>query len=84
MEIYQLCETTYRLNGDIYHASTRMEIVPEEGADHYRAVIEDSPLRGSYGGVAHNPELALDFLNLAMQAEGADEIVFLCHPVGKV
>lgn len=44
-----------------------------------QAVLLDSPLHGTYGGRADSEAMALDFLDLAMQAEGADEIHFSSH-----
>jgi len=69
-------ETTYRLNGRHYHAHTQIKQAEKDGRADYQAVITDSPLHGTYGGWAGSVELALDFLNLAMQAEGAGEIRF--------
>ena len=48
-------------------------------APRYQARIESSALHGTYGGVADSVVMALDFLNLAMQAEGADNIAFTEH-----
>ena len=69
-------DATYRLNGRTHHARTHIKQEEQHGQPHYQAVIVDSPLHGTYGGWAESFDLALDFLNLAMQAEGADEIRF--------
>jgi len=76
METRHELETTYQLNGLQQHARTSIKEKEEDGKAHYQAIITDSPLHGTYGGWAESVELALDFLNLAMQAEGADEIRF--------
>ncbi len=81
MGTYQQCDVTFRLDGNFHHGTMHID---EEGTGEkmrYRAIIDSSPLRGTYGGFAEDVTLALDFLNLAMQAEGADEIVFTCQPV---
>lgn len=72
-------EVTYMYNNATHRANLRIEEKSENAETHYRAVIVDPPLRGTYGGFAASIELALDFLNLAMQAEGADAIEFSCH-----
>ncbi|MHB0939078.1 MAG: hypothetical protein ACYDCO_19760 [Armatimonadota bacterium] len=76
METRHDLETTYQLNGEHFHAHTRIDEKVEDGQTLYQAVITDSPLHRTYGAWADSVELALDFLNLAMQAEGADEIQF--------
>jgi|GEM_PF-2415814 len=76
METRHELETTYQLNGQHHHARTSIREKEEGGKTHFQAEISDSPLQGTYGGWAESIELALDFLNLAMQAEGADEIDF--------
>ncbi|HEX2951441.1 MAG TPA: hypothetical protein VHV83_18020 [Armatimonadota bacterium] len=81
MDISQQCDVSYHLDGETHHGSMNIEKKTDDHGDMYRAVIETSPLHGTYGGFADNVDLALDFLNLAMQAEGADEIVFTCHKV---
>ena len=77
MVITQRFETSYRYDNKIYRGVTRIETWDEPFGSRYRAVIETPPLRGTYGSEAGTIEQALDFLNLAMQAEGADEISFI-------
>ncbi len=81
MAAYQQYETLFQLDGRSYHAAMHIEQITEEGNIRYRAVIDDSPLRHTHGGHAETIALALDFLNLAMQAEGADEITFTAMPL---
>jgi len=69
-------DTSYKLNGVQHSAHTQIHEKEENGQTLYQAVIADSPLHRTHGGWADSVELALDFLNLAMQAEGADEIHF--------
>lgn len=78
MEIAQHCDVNFHYNGAAHHGTLRIETREIDSVTHYRAVIETSALHGTYGGYAESIALALDFLNLAMQAEGADEIAFHC------
>lgn len=79
MTVHQQCDITFRLNDMTYQGTMHIEETTSEHGTHYQAFIDSSPLHGTYGGKADSKPLALDFLNLAMQAEGADEIVFSCH-----
>lgn len=81
MAFYQHYETSFRLHGRRYSAPMHLEQVAAEGGLRYRAEIDASPLHHTFGGHAETVELALDFLNLAMQAEGADEITFTYMPL---
>ena len=76
MVAQQDLETTYQRDGRTYRAHTRIKQGEQHGQPHFQAVIMDSPLRSTFGGWAESVEMALDFLNLAMQAEGADDIRF--------
>jgi hypothetical protein len=72
-------ETTFTLDGHSHTGQVHIALVPIGDATHYRATLVTAPLKGSYGGVAESIELALDFLNLAMQAEGAAGIHYQPH-----
>ena len=72
----QELDTTYQLDGQRHQAHTLIEQTEEHGAACYQAKIKDSPLHGTFGAWASSIPEALDFLNLAMQAKGADEINF--------
>lgn len=76
MTVGQDLATSYQLDGHLYQAHTHIKQTTENGVTRYQAVIKDSPIHGTYGGWADTVEEALDFLDLAMQAEGADEIQF--------
>jgi hypothetical protein len=82
MRVIQRIPTTFRLDAREYHAETRVEEV-ETGRPshpvHYRAVLEQSPLHGAHSADEDSVLLALDFLNLAMQAMGAEQIFFAYH-----
>jgi len=78
MAVYQRCEATYHINRHDEHAVMRIDLIDEGGVTHFQAVLETSALRGTYGARALSASEALDFLNLAMQAEGAQEIHFVC------
>jgi uncharacterized protein (DUF736 family) len=71
-----LYNATYRLQGSIHHGVVRIDVDRRAEGPHYRATLEDSPLRGTQGGWARTADEALDFLNLSLQAEGAGEICF--------
>jgi len=79
MNISQQCGLSFRLDGQTHQGMLNIETAEVTGKLRYRGVIESVPLRGTFGGWADNITLALDFLNLAMQAEGADEIAFTCE-----
>jgi hypothetical protein len=79
METKQLCKVTFSSGGKSFQGSVAIEVAALKQVQHYRALITSSPLHGTYGGWASTVELALDFLNLAMQAEGADAIAFGCR-----
>lgn len=81
MVMYQHYEVTYRLDKLPYRAAMHIEQLHTPEGIRYKAIIDDSPLHGTFGGEADTVELALDFLNLAMQAEGADEISFTSIPM---
>jgi len=74
MLVIQRLQTRYTLDGEIHTADTLIEQVDIQGEPHFRALLEGTPLHETFGGTASSVELALDFLNLAMQAEGAGEI----------
>ena len=74
-------ETSFQLKGRRYQTAMHIEQVAAENGTRYRAVIDEPPLHHTYGGYAETIALALDFLNLAMQAEGADEITFIPVPL---
>ncbi|MHB9133932.1 MAG: hypothetical protein ACYDBB_22930 [Armatimonadota bacterium] len=76
MADYQTYDVHYMLDKKPHDAAMQVESFDRQGKTEYRAIITDSPLRGTYGGYASSVAEALDFLNLAMQAEGADEIHF--------
>lgn len=76
METFSRLETTYMRDGRAELAHVQLRQQEQHGAPHFQAVLMDSPLHGTYGGWAESTALALDFLDLAMQAEGADEIHF--------
>ena len=81
MVFYQQYETSFQLNGRRYQAAMHIEQIAAEGGIRYRAVIDAAPLHHAFGGHAETVEQALDFLNLAMQAEGADDITFTAVPL---
>ena len=76
MEATQTYLTTYRLDGQTHEAKTQIHRQATNGDTRYQAIIKDSPLRGTFSAWASSVAEALDFLNLAMQAEGADAIHF--------
>ena len=79
MNQVQQCDVSYSYNGATQQGRLHIEEKKDGAQSRFRAVIDNSPLHGTYGGYAESVELALDFLNLAMQAEGADEITFSCQ-----
>ncbi|HEY3378986.1 MAG TPA: hypothetical protein VGL77_15985 [Armatimonadota bacterium] len=81
MAIYQQCDLSFTRDDVEQHGTVRIEQTQAGGRTRYQAIVEGTPLHGTYGGFAESVELALDFLNLALQAEGADAIHFACHPV---
>lgn len=82
MEFCQQYTASFRFDNRQYRGVLlHVEHIHAEGGTRYRAVIDGAPLHHTYGGEAGTVELALDFLNLAMQAEGADEITFTCIPL---
>lgn len=76
MRTAQAYDITFRLDGHLHHGTMHVDEIDEGERSVYQARIDSSPLKGTHGGTANEIALALDFLNLAMQAEGADEIVF--------
>lgn len=79
MAIYELCAVSFQLDGETHQGVVRIEqSVRECGPAQFQAKIETAPLHGTFGGCSSTVEQALDFLNLAMQAEGADQITFMC------
>lgn len=78
MIVLQRCRISFRLDAHRHEGHLRIEKTSDAPNAPFRAVIESSPLRGTYGGEASSVALALDFLNLALQAEGADEICYEC------
>ncbi len=86
MRVIQKIPTTFRLDAHEYHATTRIEEVEaprEMHGTHYRAVLEQSPLHGAHSAEEDSVSLALDFLNLAMQAMGGEFIVFAIDEEGQ-
>ena len=73
-------ETTFQLDHRHYRAAMHAEQRQIDGRAYYKAVIDSSPLRGTHSAEEDSVESALDYLNLAMQAEGADEIIFTALP----
>ena len=73
--------TRFVLDGQEETAYTRIEQVKVNGESHFRAELEGSSLRGTFGGTAESIEMALEYIGLAMQAEGADEIEFADPPL---
>jgi len=82
MAVYQHYETSFQYDGRRHTAGMHIEQAHIDRSIQYRAVIDGSPLHGTFGGYAETIAMALDFLNLAMQAEGADEISFTPLPTG--
>jgi len=88
MGVYQRFEVSYKLNGQTYQTLVRIDRDMNPGgnhaqqSEHFRASIESSPLHGTASGRATTIDEALDYLNLSMQAAGADEIHFSTQPVG--
>ena len=80
MEIVRQCDISYRLDGHTHQGKVRIEQNAAHDKARYRAIIEASALHGTFGGYADSQEMALDYLNLAMQAKGAEAIMFACHP----
>ncbi len=81
MVYYQQYEASFQLDGREYHVVMHIEQISTADGIRYCAVIDEPPLSKTFGGKAETVELALDFLNLAMQAEGADDITFTPIPL---
>ena len=77
MAIFQHWFVSFQYDGETHYGAVRVEeLTRENGQVEYQAILESTPLQGTFGGFASTVPLALDFLNLAMQAEGADNITF--------
>lgn len=77
MVLLQHIEADFRRDEKMHHGTVRLRLREEGGMPHYQAVLVDTPLHGTFGGWASSIDDAIDYLNLAMQAEGAEEIVVM-------
>ncbi len=80
MENAQQYDISFQLDGQAHHGKMHIEHFDKHGKAMCRALIDTTALHGTFGGAAESLDLALDFLNLAMQAEGADDITFVDLP----